>query len=270
MFLTDDIIYIQMQKTGCSHIAMLLSRMFKGQQIGKHNPATEALLTGNYHFISSIRNPWDWYLSLWTYGVQGKGGLHDRLVNKKYRRILRHFHQHPLVKIESLIKEMRKDTDAWREVYADASDVELFRRWLKMIHAAENASWLGENYVESGLSELCGFMSHRYLSLCCSARLHPSKLIAVKDIHMLADYERHHCHVDDFIRQESLEDDLCKVLERLSLLRHEDKSLIYSMKKTNASHRYRSIGEYYDKECAELVGLREKIVIDKFDYQSPM
>ena len=71
-----------MQKTGCTHIASLLSRLFDGEQIGKHNAASDNQINSDAYFLSSIRNPWDWYLSLWTFGVQGNGGLMHRLTNK--------------------------------------------------------------------------------------------------------------------------------------------------------------------------------------------
>jgi hypothetical protein len=82
MYKTDELIYIQIQKTGCSHIAELLSKLFDGKQIGKHNAATQHDLNSGRHVISSIRNPWDWYLSLWSFGVQGNGGFRNRVTRR--------------------------------------------------------------------------------------------------------------------------------------------------------------------------------------------
>ena len=89
MFKSDHIIYIQMQKTGCTHIASLLSSLFNGEQIGKHNAApADDITQKDKFFLSSIRNPWDWYLSLWTYGIQGSGGLRNRLTTRNLTRSL--------------------------------------------------------------------------------------------------------------------------------------------------------------------------------------
>lgn len=82
MFLCDELIYIQMQQTGCTHIASILGRLVNGELIGKHNPASPDQIRHTRFFLSSIRNPWDWYLSLWTYGVSRKGALWERLVNR--------------------------------------------------------------------------------------------------------------------------------------------------------------------------------------------
>lgn len=62
MFQCEQLIYIQMQKTGCTHIESLLSGLFEGKQVGKkHSPATPEQIRNHPYFISSIRNPWDWF-----------------------------------------------------------------------------------------------------------------------------------------------------------------------------------------------------------------
>jgi len=83
MFKGDELIYIQIQKTGCTHIASLLSMLFNGEIIEKHNTTTPEQIKSTKYILSSIRNPWDWYLSLWTYGVQGNGALMQRLTKKR-------------------------------------------------------------------------------------------------------------------------------------------------------------------------------------------
>ena len=83
MFISDKLVYIQLQKTGCTHIAKLLADLFKGKQIRKHGCATPDQIKEHDYFVSSIRNPWDWYLSLWTFGAQGRGSLRRNLTTKQ-------------------------------------------------------------------------------------------------------------------------------------------------------------------------------------------
>jgi hypothetical protein len=71
MIVNEKLIYLMMQKTGCSHIAKLILQTVGGERIGTHNKLTD-YNTGKY-IIGSIRNPWDWYVSLWAYGCRGKG-----------------------------------------------------------------------------------------------------------------------------------------------------------------------------------------------------
>jgi hypothetical protein len=56
MFITDKLVYVQLQKTGSTHIARLLERTVGGEQRGKHNPATQELLDSSRIIVSSIRN----------------------------------------------------------------------------------------------------------------------------------------------------------------------------------------------------------------------
>src|SRR5450432_3433162 len=125
----DQLTYIQMQKTGCTHIATLLSNLFHGRQIGKHNAATEDQILSNKYFISSIRNPWEWYLSLWTFGVQGNGALRHRLTKRHFSRCLKSAINHPKTAHVSLFHELSKSVDLWRSVYDRSDNVESFRRW---------------------------------------------------------------------------------------------------------------------------------------------
>ena len=51
MFKCDQLIYLQLQKTGCSHIAFLLSKLFDGQIIGKHTPAPQEDIESNTYIL---------------------------------------------------------------------------------------------------------------------------------------------------------------------------------------------------------------------------
>ena len=78
MFESDRVIFLQLHKTGTTTIVDELQRctpgrLHKNRQQGKHMalnvPQNGRLVLG------SIRNPYDWYLSLWAYGCAGKGEL---------------------------------------------------------------------------------------------------------------------------------------------------------------------------------------------------
>lgn len=258
MFLSDQLIYIQLQKTACTHIASLLMGLLDGECVGLHNAATADQLDSNRLFVSSIRNPWDWYLSLWTFGVQGNGALMRRLTkwNKK----------------KSPAKQLHAysdDVDLWRDVYDRCDNVASFRTWLRLVHDPLNSSALGEGYGDTAINGLCGFMTYRYLYLCCTNvdELSPPGLIA--NYAELVQFAQRNCYIDCFIRQESLEDDLCKVVEQIKPLTQEDRQLVYGATKTNTSKRSLSIADYYDEASIELVRQRDRLLVEKFDYAPP-
>ena len=258
-----------MQKTGCSHIASLLSSIFGGEQIGKHNAATSSQIESNRYFISSIRNPWDWYLSLWTYGVDGNGAIVDRLIRKRYLRPLGSVIKNPKKIHSRVFQEITKDVTLWRDVYDSSDKVESFRKWLKLIHNRDNSYFLGEGYENTAIIDLCGFMTYRYLYLCCRNVQCLNDAGLISSYNQLRQFENNNCYIDFFIRQESLEDDLCEAIEKVRPLTQEDKNLIYGARRTNTSRRTLSISDYYDNESIELVRDRDRLLVEKFDYSPP-
>ena len=123
MFVSDSFIYVQMQKTGCTHIAAIMKRICPGETIGKHNAPTPEERISDRHFISSIRNPWDWYLSLWTYGAQGQGGIASKLTRRHWKGPARNLLRNPQGGIKALRREYSKDVAGWRRSYRDSNDV---------------------------------------------------------------------------------------------------------------------------------------------------
>lgn len=269
MFQCDQLIYIQMQKTGCTHIASILSELFDGEIVGTHNAATQDQLTSNQYFISSIRNPWDWYLSLWTFGVQGKGGLMHRLTKRKLRRGLKSTLKNPIRNYNSLFFELSKDINTWRSVYDRSDNVESFRRWLRLVHDPKNSHFLGEGYGNTAITNLCGFMTYRYLYLCCRSVEKMNDSGFISDFKDVVQFESDNCYIDFFIKQESLEEDLCEAIQKVRLLTQNERDRILGIGKINTSKRSLLISDYYDKESIELIRSRDSLLIEKFDYSFP-
>jgi hypothetical protein len=269
MFQSDELIYIQMQKTGCTHIASLFSKLFIGEQIGKHNAATDDQLASCRYFISSIRNPWDWYLSLWTYGVQGNGGIRHRLIKRHVWRAVKTAAESPRKACVSALHELSKSARSWRKVYDRSDNVASFRQWLKRIHDPRHSHSLGEGYGFTSVPRLGGFMTYRYLRLCCRNLEELSRGKSIVRPADLARFEKDNCYIDFFIRQESLEDDFCKAIEKVRPLSAEEKEFVYRAKKLNASQRSLTFSDYYDCESLELVSRREELLIKKFNYAPP-
>lgn len=244
MFISDALVYVELQKTGSTHIAALLSRFLDGKRKGKHRRPTWELRQSQRTFVSSIRNPWEWYLSLWTYGCDGGGGLRERLLD-------------------------RESALLWRQCYSDASNPELFRDWLRTLHDPGVSKELGEGYGRSRISALAGFYTHRYFRLCCRnlAALDNNVPSSVED---LCQFDEMNCFISKWIRTESLECDFIRVLkesgQRLSC---RDEEKIRSLKKTNTSSRKHPTSYYYDDEAIRSVANKEALIINKFGYSFP-
>ena len=254
MFITNKLVYIQLQKTGCTHIANLLKAHVEGQQVGKHNAANEELLKSGRVFISSIRNPWDWYASLWFYGVQNQGGLKYRLTSPT----------------DPKTGEQRdiENVLVWNSLYKDPTNTNNFRKWLKMILAPENSMFLGEKYGDTATPDLCGFMTYRYLKICCKDTEKLKDKTSLKTFQDLLEFEKNHRYIDMFIRQESLTGDFIRIVDPIHSLSNKAKEAIKLGKKSNVSSRAVSTNKLYDKECFELVAKRDSLICSLFSYKS--
>ena len=266
MYQSDHLTFIHMQKTGGSHIVNLLKNILPGVEIGRHNAATAAQIRKFPFFVSSIRNPWDWYVSLWAYGVQGKGAFANRLTNRNLLYPVKSALRNPQDCITSFREELSKDVNTWREAYRDSDDVLAFRKWLKMIHNPKNSFLLGEGYGSSSITQWCGLMTYRYLNMCCINTQELSDPDFINDIDNLADFDHHNNYVNFFIRQENLEQGLCEAISRVRPLTSAEQDLIFAKQRTNASKRNRSVAEYYDDETIDLVLQRDRLLVEKFEY----
>lgn len=268
MFISDELIYVQMPKTGCTHIAEQLSRILNGRIVGKHNAPNQSQLNSKVAFISSIRNPWSWYLSLWSYGLTGKSGLQRRLTKQKHlgqvcSQILRPKNNH-----YDRWKGLFHDPREWRRVYNLGDSPQAFRIWLKMILQPPFCRDVGEGYQQSSIVNSCGFMSYRYLYLCTERTeiLYPPHL---KSLEELIEHDQKNCYINFFIRQENLKKDLIYAIKQIHPLSEKQEEFIDQGSKTNSSTTLYSLKDYYDKGTIELVNQREKLIIDKFSYSYP-
>ncbi len=243
MYVADRLVFLQLQKTGCTHIARLLAQLVPGRQMAKHSRAPSGLVESRRVFVGSVRNPWDWYVSLWAFGCGGEGGLYELLTGGSTAR-----------------------NAEWRRVYADSGDPLLFRQWLAMISATGN---LGERYGASTIRPFAGFFTYRYCRLFARD---PRPLFSggIADAAALAEFDRRQNLVKHFIRNESLEDDLIRILGSCGYpLDARQLELIRTPVRTNASTRSRDHVRYYDAQTAQLVMDRERFIVDKHGYSPP-
>jgi hypothetical protein len=276
MFVADGLVYLELQKTGGSHICRLMERYLHARPEGKHNRVTADIASA--HVIGSIRNPWDWYVSLWAYGVGGRGAVRTRTVtgvdfNYYHRLLPLAMGKHWLTPGElasCLWHDAVKPVRRWRSTYHDSSDPALFRAWLKMLLDKKRRFDIGEGYGFSPLSEHAGLLTYRYFRLyTIGDSVYRDRRLAKAGA--IADFDREFNITRGMIRTESLEDDFVRVLSEAG--RQLDAGQIEAIRsrqtgKTNASER-RPAGFYYDDDTIGLVARRERYLIEKYGYHAP-
>lgn len=256
-----------MQKTGCTHISKLLSECVGGSQKTKHQ-CLRNYNTDKY-IIGSVRNPWEWYVSLWAFGCEGKGRLRNQLT--------RH---HPLNvisgcvsgRIDNMKNEFEKPVHLWRTVYQDYKNRDNFKKWLKLLHDPQRRIDLNEGYPEHVVSNFAGLMNYRYCRLYQKDFFLKKNQIVLKSYDDLKEFDETHNLLDFIIRNESLEDDVFNILKKVGYNLDENKiKLIYdsSNSRTFKSVHYDS-NYYYDKETVDIIAKSERFIIEKYNYRPPI
>jgi len=277
VFVADRLVYLDLHKTGCTHIRRLLAGVTSGQRIGKHNRITEDLL-GRY-VLGSIRNPWDWYVSLWAYGVGGRGAIRARVVTRTdlsyyHRQLPKEMGKNWLTTREALLSAIHdaiKPVARWRETYGDAEDVERFRSWLSLLFSPDRRYDLGEGFGLSPLSRHAGLLTYRYLKLYSRAITGLYSDRRLRTCGGVREFNEEHNVLDGVIRMESLEEDFIRAMAQAGYrLTPEQEAAVWSAggHKTNASDR-RPASYYYDDETVALVASRERLIIETYGYLPP-
>ena len=259
------LIYLQLQKTGCTQIASVLAENISGEQVGKHNFLREYVT--DKKIIGSVRNPWTWYISLWAYGCEGKGTFYHLVTKKKLIELARKMYHR---EIKESIYEVIKPTRDWVESYADSDDPECFKKWLRNMYNPSKKMDLGEEYHKYDLSSFAGFYTHRYCRLHLRDYYKGKTRKMVSSYEDLIEYDEKNNLLDYCIRMESLEEDLINALKLsgYTSLELQDR-IIKSREKRRNTSRHKEAGYYYDKETIQLVAEKERFIIEKYGYVAP-
>lgn len=256
MLASDTFVYVQFQKTGCTHIARMLETYFDVRRFEKHSfynrPKDDRL------FIGSIRNPWDWYVSLWAFGCAGHGAVRDRFDEIMQKRA---------ALFGDPGKSSFEDGVNWTEVYSDPQNKAHFRIWVRAMMGAPGRRALASTYASSRLRECTGFMGYRF----CQFFVRYGKLgelnRQVSTLDGLVAFYSEHKLIDRYIRMERLEEDLATIMAELGHRVGVDE--LKAQGKTNASAHEPWV-DYYDQETSDLVAERERFLIDLFGYKAPL
>lgn len=270
MFVSDELVFLQLQKTAGTHIAAVLTEHLGGEMRGKHGPLD--FDPGDRLIVGSVRNPWDWYVSLWAYGCGAEGGVQGLLKFSRFentKRLLGQSWRSPAewpTMLGDLVRNARRDVHFWRDVYSDPRDPERFRRWLHAILSPEGRKLLGADYSQRPLRNFAGFFTYRFLSVFTPSDIWQRNANAIRQHADIGPFVDAHCAPEIFIRNENLEDDLAQVFATLG--RSDIDADTLKGRRTNASKRGKA-AEYYDEEAIGLVAKSDPFFVEKFGYMPP-
>jgi hypothetical protein len=265
----DNYVFVELQKTGSTHIKQQLQALLGGRSEGKHNKPSEDQLGPDRVIIGSVRDPWSWYLSLWSYGCQRRGSLYTRLVDPHNWQhslplLQARQHAHGDLMLEQLTPQ--RAHDVW---YADTGSAQGFREWLRAICLPEMRTTVQSGFEASGLGRWgCGMMSYRYLKLFT----HGVTTLA-QEVHSAEDlrqWTQRHFRPAHMIRLHTLAEDLIATVQALGQpLSPEQCAALRQARPTNRSSRPHPFGHYYDAQALDDVARREWLLIERHGFQQP-
>lgn len=200
--------FIHLAKCGGTHTREVLNKFYNYREPSKDKNVTN---------IGVIRNPFSWYVSLWAFGCSGKGTFRRELL-KVYPEAI--------------------------ELYADSSDVKLFRKWLKFVLNLNKKI----NDIDPAImsKNQVGLMGCRFIN----------------------EYGVSGKKIQHFIRMEHLSNDLIAIMKKLGYhIDLETQMRIKKLPKTNAS-KHLDWRRYYDNYSINLVKHLENMIIKKFGYNN--
>jgi len=277
MFISEKLIFLQLQKAAGTHIARLLDKCIGGERIGKHN-WLEDYDTGKY-IIGSVRNPWEWYVSLWAFGCKSNGSFYRHLTSKKTRKLWSSLKSPPRITILKRIipgnltslarRSLKRPCAEWKELYSDYKNPDNFRKWIKLVLQSGKDD-LPEDYPYSSIKDFAGFMTYRYCKLFHKNFFEKENFGGIYGLNELEEFDKRNNLIDFIIRTETLEKDLISVLGSCGYeVNDRMEKTIYGSEKVNTSDHL-SYSFYYDEETAKMVFEKEKFIIAKYEYKCPI
>ncbi|MDB5523377.1 MAG: hypothetical protein JWM58_1140 [Rhizobium sp.] len=250
----EKFIYLDVYKTGSSHIKNLLPAITEGKQIRvkRHGPLTSGRpysWTGGKLVFATVRNPWDWYVSLWSFAREGGGAM------------WRFFS-------EALPPE------EVQEMYDAGNPVVSFGKWL---HAVNDKDFMlrviKNNLPESGLAGIIGLYTFRFMRVTTPYPTFLLKSWMVPSIDAAIRYQRWAHMYREVLRMESLNSDLKafvgKYRERCDF-KPDAEAMIdkYAETPRNTSIRLLpSYRDYYTEATRQLVADKDRLFIELFGYK---
>jgi hypothetical protein len=271
MFISDKLCFLELGKTGCSYIREVLSQNIQqGNLTHIHDTIDSELLNSNRFFLGSIRNPFDWYVSLWAFGClhKKKDPLYSNLTSRRINPFrLSSINKNYLKKTKFISNQLIKNIGMNKKLYSDPLNVDNFKEWIKIILKKKNKNQLGEHYAISNTNKFIGYMTFHYLLRF----VRPDKLYMlfndeVSNYEDLKNFDKSFNFIKSTIKFENIDQDLFNIFNQLNI--PIDKKKLIKKNPVNKSIRLKNTMSYYDNETIKIVQQNDSLIFEKYEYSS--
>ena len=260
-----DFIYLDLEKTACSHIRKLILKYFDAaEDTNKHKILTSKADLINKDIIGSVRHPYDWYVSHFLYGYH-KGGAIRHLYKKSFFQNL----------LNMSLLDLKKNGLPDFDTFYKADDKKEFKKWLfsilnkKSKYYFKNLNYQKrDKYFHSNSfgyqhlsNQKTGLFTQHFLNMYFLnyAALHPD------DFYEVNEYTKTGLIPDHFIKVENLETDFSNIFSKYNPIITTDE--LSKSEKTNTSVKGYDVEHYLDNECKTLIKQKDNYIFELFGYQ---
>ncbi|WP_418276177.1 hypothetical protein ACNHYB_15125 [Isoptericola jiangsuensis] len=232
--------YMDVEKSGSTYVSRFLRDFLDDDEVAfrKHVELEDRPPAGRLHVIS-VRDPLDTYLSLYSYGCQGKGGLSGTIRQAG---------------LGHLYDATPQGFDRWLDVVLDPARAEALNP---------------RSYARCGVAEHVGLLSFRVARLSSPRPLRWMRAVTSTDEFLQA--YREHSVVDVVLHNETLTQDLAALVRREDLAwrpsRDAALAALAAAERLNTSARLDSeAGFAVPQDARDRVAARERLLTEVLGY----
>ncbi len=276
VIVNDRLVFLRLQKCASTTISGLLLKTVGGERLEPSHRRID-FDPGSRFVFASVRDPWSWYLSMWSFGCQGKGlarrhtGSRPRLrsIGTTLIREVKSDRRSLKAALAEFSAHRSRPVEMYERLYRDVNDVGAFREWLRIVHDDAGASDLNPNYFLGSLPAIAGFYTFNYLWLFVRDIVPIQTVGAIKNSDALATFDAEQNICDAFVRTDRLSNDLPAALTCAGYdMNGElgDRVRAGSAIRANQS-AHSALIDYFDDSAVELVAGRDALIIAKHQFK---
>lgn len=266
MIFGDKYVFLELGRTGSTYARYILKQIPNSKAVGKkHNIYNDLTKEQKAEFeiknkIGTIRNPFEYYVSLFAFCCSERGGLHERITRKP--DVLSFYTVTDIFKTIVLHFKYKKK---WKKITSDENSTENFKEFLKMLFKTHPEA-IGDYYGASKANNIMGFLSFNYLRTYTRHFEKDVKTIIHTDL--LFEYDRKNNFIDIMFRNETLKQQL---LENHQF--YADSKEVIEKSISNRPPRSKTATEkkpfhlFYDDETRNLIYEMDRFIFEKYNYK---
>ena len=258
-------VFLELGRTGSTYARYILVQIPNSYGVGKkHNNYNSLNISKKKEFeqkykIGTIRNPFEFYVSLFVFCCEKRGGLYDRITKKP--DIFSYYNYSDIFKTIYLHFKYKKK---WLRVLDNRNSNENFKHFIKLLFDI-NPEAMGNHYGLSKLNNSIGLLTFNYLKLYSKNFINESKTL--KSYKEIVEYDKKNNFMDCVFRNESLAQD---ILDNYKFYADSEdtikKAILNRPKRSKTSTVKKPFHLFYDDELKEIIFKKDQFIFEKYGY----